>query len=110
FGSDEQKKKYLPPLIRGEKIGAHGMSEPDSGSDAYSLRTRAEKVDGGYILNGSKMFVTNAPVSDFAVVFANVNPKRGMWGVTGFIVENGTPGYSLSKDIEKMGLRTSPMG
>src|SRR5690606_20235226 len=53
FGSDEQKKKYLPPLIRGEKIGAHGMSEPDSGSDAYSLRTRAEKVDGGYILNGS---------------------------------------------------------
>lgn len=110
FGTEAQKQKYLPPLCRGEMIGAHGMSEPDSGSDAYSLRMRAEKTDGGYVLNGSKMFVTNAPVSDMSVVFATVNPKRGMWGVTAFIVENGTEGYSLSQDIEKMGLRTSPMG
>lgn len=110
FGTEAQKQKYLPRLISGAIIGAHGMSEADSGSDAYSLRTRAEKVDGGYILNGSKMFVTNAPVSDMAVAFATVNPKRGMWGVTGFIVENGMPGYSISRDIEKMGLRTSPMG
>jgi alkylation response protein AidB-like acyl-CoA dehydrogenase len=110
FGTEEQKHNYLPRLIRGEIIGAHGMSEPDSGSDAYSLRTRAEKVEGGYVLNGSKMFVTNAPVSDMAVAFATVNPNRGMWGVTGFIVENGMPGYSISRDIEKMGLRTSPMG
>jgi hypothetical protein len=110
FGTEEQKQKYLPRLISGEIIGAHGMSEPDSGSDAYSLRTRAEKVDGGYILNGSKMFVTNAPVSDMAVAFATINSKRGMWGITGFIVENGMPGYSISRDIEKMGLRTSPMG
>lgn len=110
FGTEEQKQKYLPRLIKGEIIGAHGMSEPDSGSDAYSLRTRAEKVDGGYLLNGSKMFVTNAPVSDIAVAFATVNPNRGLWGVTGFIVENGMPGYSISRDIEKMGLRTSPMG
>lgn len=110
FGTEEQKQKYLPHLISGEMIGAHGMSEPDSGSDAYSLRARAEKVDGGYVLNGSKMFVTNAPVSDMSLAFANVNPKRGMWGVTAFIIENGTPGYSISRDIEKMGLRTSPMG
>lgn len=109
FGTEEQREEYLPGLISGEIIGAHGMSEPDSGSDAYSLRTRAERVDGGYVLNGTKMFVTNGPISDIAVVFATVNPERKMWGVTAFIVEKGTPGYSISKHIEKMGLRTSPM-
>jgi alkylation response protein AidB-like acyl-CoA dehydrogenase len=108
-GTDEQKRKYLQPMCSGELIGAHGMSEPDSGSDAYSLNTRAERRDGGYVLNGSKMFVTNAPVADLAVVFATVNPDRGMWGVTAFIVEMGTPGFTVSRDIEKMGLRTSPM-
>lgn len=110
FGTPAQKQKYLTRLIKGEIIGAHGMTEPDSGSDAYSLRTRAEKVDGGYRLNGSKMFVTSAPISDIAVVFATVDAKKAMWGVTAFIVEKGTPGFSLSRDIEKMGLRTSPMG
>ncbi len=109
FGTDAQKDKYLPGMCRGEIIGAHGMSEPDSGSDAYSLRTRAEKVDGGYVLNGAKTFVTNGPVADLAVVFATVNPARKMWGVTAFVVEKGTPGFSISKHIEKMGLRTSPM-
>lgn len=110
FGTEAQKQKYLPGMIRGDIIGAHGMSEPDSGSDAYSLRTRAEKVDGGYVLNGAKTFVTNAPVADMAVVFATVDPKRGMWGVTGFVVDMGTPGFSVSRHIDKMGLRTSPMG
>ncbi|MCA9934351.1 MAG: acyl-CoA dehydrogenase family protein [Anaerolineales bacterium] len=110
FGTEAQKQKYLPAMIRGDLIGAHGMSEPDSGSDAYSLRTRAEKVDGGYILNGAKTFVTNAPVADMAVVFATVDPKRGMWGVTGFVVDMGTKGFSVSRHIDKMGLRTSPMG
>ncbi|NKQ36986.1 MAG: acyl-CoA dehydrogenase [Chloroflexi bacterium] len=110
FGTEEQREKYLPPMIRGEMIGAHGMSEPDSGSDAYSLRTRAEKVDGGYVLNGAKTFVSNAPVADVSVVFATVDPKRGMWGVTGFIVDHDTPGFSVSRHIDKMGLRTSPMG
>ncbi len=110
FGTEAQKQKYLPPMIRGEMIGAHGMSEPDSGSDAYSMRTRAEKVEGGYVLNGSKTFVTNAPVADMAVVFATVDPKRGMWGVTGFVVDMGTPGFTVSRHIDKMGLRTSPMG
>ncbi len=109
FGTDAQKEKYLPGMCRGEIIGAHGMSEPDSGSDAYSLRTRAERVDGGYVLNGSKTFVTNAPVADVALVFATVNPARKMWGVTGFLVEKGTPGFTIGKPIDKMGLRTAPM-
>ena len=110
FGTEEQKRKYLPGLCRGDMIGAHGMSEPDSGSDAYSLRTRATPVDGGYVLNGSKMFVTNAPVADLAVVFATVDPAKKMWGVTCFIVEKGTPGFSVSRELDKLGLRTSPMG
>jgi alkylation response protein AidB-like acyl-CoA dehydrogenase len=110
FGSEELKQKYLPGLCNGDLIGAHGMSEPDSGSDAYALRTRARRVDGGYILNGTKTFVTNAPVSDLSVVFANVEPEKGMWGITAFLIETGTPGFTISRDIEKMGLRTSPMG
>lgn len=109
FGTPAQKEKYLPGLCSGKLIGAHGMSEPDSGSDAFSLRTRAEKVDGGYVLNGSKMFVTNGPVADMAVVFATVDPSKGRWGVTAFLVDYDTPGFSVSRPIEKMGLRTSPM-
>ena len=109
FGSDEQKRKYLPGLCSGDLIGAHGMTEPDSGSDAYSLRTRADKVDGGWMLNGTKMFVTNAPIADVAVVFATVDPAKGRSGITGFILEKGMPGFSISRHIDKMGLRTSPM-
>ena len=110
FGTEAQKQTYLPALCRGEIIGAHGMSEPDSGSDAYSLRTRAEKQEGGYLLNGSKMFVTNAPVADLALIFATTNPKLGRWGISAFLVEKGTPGFSVSRDVQKMGLRTAPMG
>jgi alkylation response protein AidB-like acyl-CoA dehydrogenase len=110
FGSPEQKEKYLPGLCSGELIGAHGMSEPDSGSDAYSLRTRAERVDGGYVINGSKMFVTNAPFADLALIFATVDPEKGLGGITAFLVDMGTPGFRVSRSIEKMGLRTSPMG
>jgi alkylation response protein AidB-like acyl-CoA dehydrogenase len=110
FGSEEQKRKYLPGLCSGALIGAHGMSEPDSGSDAYSLRTRAARVEGGYVLNGTKMFVTNAPIADLALVFATVDPAKGLGGITAFLVEKGTPGFSVSRDLEKMGLRTSPMG
>jgi alkylation response protein AidB-like acyl-CoA dehydrogenase len=109
FGTEAQKQKYLPGLCDGSLIGAHGMSEPDSGSDAFALRTRAERKGDGYVLNGTKTFVTNAPMCDLAVVFATVDPRRKMLGVTGFIVERGTPGFSVSKHIDKMGLRTSPM-
>ena len=110
FGTEDQKQKFLPGLCQGKLIGAHGMTEPGSGSDAYSLRTRAEKRDGGYVLNGTKMFVTNAPHADLAVVFATTNPDLGQWGVTAFLVEKGTPGFEVSRDMEKMGLRTAPMG
>jgi alkylation response protein AidB-like acyl-CoA dehydrogenase len=110
FGTKAQKQKYLPGLCSGDLIGAHGMSEPDSGSDAFSLRMRAERVNDGYVLNGTKTFVTNAPVCDVAVVFATTDPERGRWGITAFLVDDGTPGFTISRNIEKMGLRTSPMG
>jgi alkylation response protein AidB-like acyl-CoA dehydrogenase len=109
FGTEAQKARYLPGLCSGELIGAHGMSEPGSGSDAFSLRARAERRDGGYVLNGTKTFVTNAPVCDMAIVFATVDPARKMLGVTGFLIDKGTPGFSVSPHIDKMGLRTSPM-
>jgi alkylation response protein AidB-like acyl-CoA dehydrogenase len=110
FGNEAQKQQYLPGLCSGELIGAHGMSEPDSGSDAYSLRTRAQRADGGYVLTGAKTFVTNAPVADLAVVFATVDPAKGIGGVTAFVVEQGTRGFRVSRAIDKMGLRSSPMG
>ncbi len=109
FGTEEQKQKYLPGLCSGELIGAHGMSEPDSGSDAYSLRTRAERVENGYVLNGTKTFVSNAPLADMALVFATVDPAKGIGGITAFLVEKNTSGFSMSRDFEKMGLRTAPM-
>jgi alkylation response protein AidB-like acyl-CoA dehydrogenase len=110
FGTQLQKEKYLSGLCSGELIGAHGMSEPDSGSDAYSLRTRAERVSEGYMLNGTKMFVTNAPVADMAIIFATIDPSKGIWGITAFLVDKGTPGFSISQDLDKMGLRTASMG
>jgi alkylation response protein AidB-like acyl-CoA dehydrogenase len=110
FGTEAQKHKYLPGMCSGALIGAHGMTEPDSGSDAYSLRMTATRCEGGYVLNGSKMFVTNAPVCDLAVVFATVDSGKKMWGVTGFVVERGAPGFTVGGQLDKMGLRTSPMG
>lgn len=110
FGTEAQKQKYLPGMCRGDLVGAHGMSEPDSGSDAYSLHTRAQRTDDGYVLNGTKMFVSNAPFADVSLVFATVNPQKGIGGVTAFLVDRGTQGFRVSRNIEKMGLRTSPMG
>jgi alkylation response protein AidB-like acyl-CoA dehydrogenase len=109
FGSEEQKQTYLPKLCSGELIGAHGMTEPGSGSDAMSLTTTAVRDGDRYVLNGSKTFVTNAPIADLFVVFATTDPKRGFLGVTGFLVERGAKGLTTA-GIEKMGLRTSPMG
>jgi alkylation response protein AidB-like acyl-CoA dehydrogenase len=110
FGSDIQKQKYLPGLCRGELIGAYGMTEPDSGSDAFSLRTTATKKDGGYVLNGTKTLVTFAPLADFAIVFATVDPELGKWGISTFVVDKDTPGFKVSRRMEKMGLRTVPIG
>ncbi|MBI4636891.1 MAG: acyl-CoA dehydrogenase family protein [Candidatus Rokubacteria bacterium] len=110
FGTEAQKQKYLPRLIRGEIIGMHGVTEPGSGSDAMSLRTTAERRQDTYVLNGAKTFITSAPLGDLAVVFATVDRAKKFMGVTAFLVDKGTPGFSVSRDLEKMGLRTSPMG
>jgi alkylation response protein AidB-like acyl-CoA dehydrogenase len=109
-GSEAQKHKYLPGLCRGELIGSYGMTEPDSGSDAFSLRTTASKKDGGYVLNGTKTLVTFAPLADFAIVFAITDPELGKWGVSTFVVDKETPGFKVSRYMEKMGLRTVPIG
>lgn len=109
FGTDEQKRRYLPRLISGEWVGAHGASEPESGSDVNSMRTTAERRDDVYALNGTKTWVTNAPIADLFVVFATLDTSKGLRGITAFLVEKDTPGLSLSSEIEKMGLRTSPM-
>jgi hypothetical protein len=109
FGTQEQKERYLPGLCRGEVIGAHGMTEPDAGSDTASLRARAKKVDGGYVLSGVKTFSTNAPICHMAVIFATLDPERGRSGISAFLVDREAQGFSVSNDISKMGLRTSPM-
>jgi alkylation response protein AidB-like acyl-CoA dehydrogenase len=109
FGSEEQKRRYLPRLCNGELIGGNAMSEPGSGSDAYSLRTTAERRGERYALNGSKVFVTNGPVGDLFVVFASVDRSKGANGVSAFLVEKSFPGFKVGRKLEKMGLRTSPM-
>lgn len=108
FGTEEQKDKYLPRLCSGQWIGAHGMTEPDSGSDAFSLDTTAELKGDHYVLNGTKTFSTSASVADMFLVFANVDKRKGFMGVTGFLIEKNFPGIKAGKDIKKMGLRTAP--
>ncbi len=110
FGTPQQKQAYLPGLCAGKMFGAHGMTEPNSGSDAYSLQTRAEKKEGGYVLNGTKTLIGLAPVADVAVVFATTNPDLGRWGISAFLVTKGMPGFVCGPIQEKMGLRTAPMG
>jgi alkylation response protein AidB-like acyl-CoA dehydrogenase len=109
FGTEEQKRRYLPRLCDGTAIGAHGMTESESGSDAFSLRTTAERRGDRYVLNGAKTFVSNAPVADVFLVFATVDRGKGVLGLTGFLVDRATPGVRVSRPIEKMGLTTSPM-
>jgi hypothetical protein len=110
FGSEAQKQRFLPPLCDGRSIGAHAITEPDAGSDVFSLGTRAERCDGGYLLNGTKHLVTFAPVADLALVFATIDASKGRWGITAFLVEKGARGYSASTSQDKMGLRTVPIG
>ena len=110
FGTEEQREKFLQPMVSGDKIGAHGLTEPEAGSDVFSMTTHAKKVEGGYILNGRKRLITFGPEADIALIFANVNPKIGKWGVTGFIVEKGTKGFTQGPNKSKMGLRTVPIG
>ncbi|WP_226087973.1 acyl-CoA dehydrogenase [Mesobacillus sp. S13] len=104
FGTEEQKKKFVPKLAAGEYLGAFCLTEPSAGSDAASLKTRAVKKDGHYVLNGSKVFITNGGEADVYIVFASTNPEAGPKGVSTFIVEKDTPGFIVGKDEHKMGL------
>jgi hypothetical protein len=110
FGSEDQKRAYLPAMAAGTIIGGHAMTEPEAGSDAYGLRTTAERRGETYVLNGTKTFISNAPIADVLLVFATLNRKRGWAGVTAFLVDKGTPGLHIGKPLDKLGLKTSPTG
>ncbi|WLD93198.1 acyl-CoA dehydrogenase [Alkalihalobacillus sp. AL-G] len=107
FGSEEQKQKYIPKLASGEYLGAFGLTEPSAGSDAAGLKTRAVLKDDHYVLNGSKVFITNAGEADTYIVFAVTNPEEGSRGITAFIVDKDTPGLEIGKKEKKMGLNGS---
>jgi alkylation response protein AidB-like acyl-CoA dehydrogenase len=109
FGTDEQRRRWLPGLCDGSVIGAHGMSEPDAGSDAFSLTTTAVADGDSYRLSGSKTFTTNAPVADLFLIFATTDRTRHLGGLCAFLVERDTPGLVVGPPLAKMGLKTSPM-
>jgi len=110
-GSEAQKGRYLRGLCDGTLIGAHAITEPGSGSDTFSMRTRAQRDGGRWRINGSKTFISNGPVADVAIVFAVTDSSKGFHGgLTAFLVETSTPGFSVGRKMEKMGLRTSPVG
>jgi alkylation response protein AidB-like acyl-CoA dehydrogenase len=112
YGSEAQKRRWLPKLVSGEAIGAHAITEPGAGSDVFSLTSRAERISGGYRLNGVKTFSTNAPLADLVLAFAYIdrNAESKPKLLTGFLVPRGAPGMSFGPPLNKMGLRTSPMG
>lgn len=109
-GTEAQKQKYLPGLISGEQIGALAMSEPGAGSDVVSMQLRAEKKGDKYILNGSKMWITNGPDADTLVVYAKTDPAAKQRGITAFIIEKGFPGFSVAQKLDKLGMRGSHTG
>jgi glutaryl-CoA dehydrogenase len=108
YGSEDQKRRYLPPLARGEAIGCFGLTEPEAGSDPGGMRTRARKVDGGYVLNGAKTWITNAPIADVFVIWAKSDAHGG--AIRGFVLDKGTKGLSASKIEGKLSLRASITG
>ncbi|PRT04048.1 acyl-CoA dehydrogenase AcdA [Bacillus wiedmannii] len=108
FGTEEQKQKFLRPMAEGTKIGAYGLTEPSSGSDAGGMRTTAKRDGDHYILNGSKIFITNGGIADIYVVFALTDPEAKQRGTSAFIVESDTPGFSVGKKESKLGIRSSP--
>ncbi len=109
-GSEEQRARYVPPLASGARIGALALTEPGSGSDATSIRTRAERKGRSFVLNGSKQFITNGPIADVLIVYARTDPSRGTHGLSAFLVEKGTPGFATNRKLDKMGMRGSPTG
>jgi alkylation response protein AidB-like acyl-CoA dehydrogenase len=109
LGTEQQKRRYLPGLCDGSLIGVQGMTEPGSGSDAFSMTTTAEKTRDGYRLNGAKTFITNGPIADVFIIFASTDRSKGFAGSSAFLIDRDTPGLSVGSSIHKMGLRTSPM-
>lgn len=107
-GTEEQRRKYLPGIVSGETISCFALTEPDSGSDAFKMRSRAVKKGDHYVLNGTKMFITNGPFCDIGIVLAVTDPAKGPLGVSAFIFEKGLAGFSRGKKIDKMGMRSSP--
>jgi isovaleryl-CoA dehydrogenase len=106
-GNEEQKRKYLPKLISGEHVGALAMSEPGSGSDVVSMRTRARKLGDRYVLSGNKMWITNGPEASVLVVYAKTDPEAGPRGITAFLIEKGFKGFSTAQKLDKLGMRGS---
>jgi isovaleryl-CoA dehydrogenase len=109
-GTPEQKRRYLPKLISGEHVGALAMSEPGAGSDVVSMRLKAEKKGDRYVLNGTKMWITNGPDADTLVVYAKTDPAAGARGITAFIIEKGMKGFSCAQKLDKLGMRGSHTG
>lgn len=109
-GSEAQKQRFLPPLVSGEKVGALALTEPGAGSDAVSLSTTAKRDGDAYVVNGAKQFITNGPVADTLFVYAKTDASRGSRGISAFVVDAATPGFSVSKAYDKMGMRGSPTG
>ena len=108
FGTEEQKQKYLRPMAQGEKIGAYGLTEPSSGSDAGGMKTTARLNGDHYVISGSKIFITNGGIADIYIVFASTDPTQKTKGITAFIVESDFPGFSVGKKENKLGIRSSP--
>jgi len=108
-GSEEQRNKYIPKLSQGEWIAAQAMTEPEAGSDVFSLKTTATRDKGNYVLNGTKCMISLAPVADLFLVFASTNVDAGRWGVSAFLVERDTPGLTVQAPTQKMGLDSVPM-
>jgi acyl-CoA dehydrogenase len=110
FGSEEQKQNFLIPAIKGERIGAFGLTEPDAGSDAASIRSRAVRDGDSYVINGTKMFITNGPICDYVITAAYTDPSKRGVGINLFIVERGTPGFTVARKLEKVGNRSAETG
>ena len=108
YGSEEQKQRFLPRLCSGEFLGAFGLTEPNAGSDALSVQTTAKKDGDHWILNGTKMFITNGSIADVVLTIATVDRSKKAGGLTAFLVEKGTPGFSCARELDKMGMRSSP--
>ncbi|MEQ8374812.1 MAG: isovaleryl-CoA dehydrogenase [Roseibium aggregatum] len=110
WGSDDQKKRYLNKLVTGEHLGALAMSEPGAGSDVVSMKLKAEKKGDRYVLNGSKMWITNGPSADTMIIYAKTDPEAGPKGITAFLVEKSFPGFSVAQKLDKLGMRGSETG